>query len=406
MTPVMSPMRTAIIGGLLVAMGSISMALYTPAMPTLVRTFQTDPATIKLTLTVYFAGFSLAQLISGPVSDAFGRRPTTLAFFVIYILGSLICAVTPTVDWLLVGRVLQGIGAAAGVALSRAMVRDQFTGQASAQIMNAIGITLTLGPALSPTLGGLLLTSFGWHSIFIAMVIYGCGLAALVTFALPETLPQRDPSKLQPRTILRNYSILLFDSRFVRPTLVMALSVGGLYTMAAILPFVLVDQVGLTPTQFGMGMLLQSGSFLLGSLIVSRILKHRDARKVVPFGLAAILISGLTMAVVLRVIEPSFLSVMLPVGIWAFGLAFVLPAITTDALAPFPKVAGSASALMGFLQIGAGFAGTLVSALFAEPLTALATLLPLMGLATALIYASGGKSGRKPGTASGVAPAE
>ncbi|WP_239025015.1 multidrug effflux MFS transporter [Rhodoligotrophos defluvii] len=405
MTPLMSPTRTAIMGGLLVAMGSISMALYTPAMPALVHTFQTDPATIKLTLSVYFAGFSVAQLISGPFSDAFGRRPTTLAFFAIYIAGSLICAVTPTVDWLLAGRVLQGIGAAAGVALSRAIVRDQFTGQASARIMNAIGMTLALGPAISPTLGGILLTSFGWHAIFIAMVLYGAGLAALVVFALPETLAERDPSKLRPRTMLRNYAMLIRDGRFAKPTLVIALCLGGLYTMAAILPFVLVDKVGLTPTQFGLGMLMQSGSFLAGAMIVSQILRHRDARKVVPVGLGAILISGIAMAVVLRTVEPSFLSVMIPVGIWAFGLAFVLPATTTDALAPFPKVAGSASALMGFLQIGAGFTGTLAAALFGEPLTALATLLPIMGVTAGLIHLSALRS-RKQASASSIAPAE
>src|SRR6185312_10235138 len=157
----MTERRATIIGAMLVALGAISMSLYTPAMPTLVTAFGTSIATIKLSLTLYFAGFACAQLVAGPLSDAFGRRPVALGFLAIYVVASLVAMAAPDVGWLLGGRLFQGIGASAGIAISRAIVRDRFGGQQSSRIMNAIGISMAVGPALSPTVGGLILASLG-----------------------------------------------------------------------------------------------------------------------------------------------------------------------------------------------------------------------------------------------------
>ena len=132
---VMTERRATLIGALLVAIGGMSMSLYTPAMPALVTSFATTIPTIKLSLTLYFAGFATAQLIVGPLSDAYGRRPAVLSFLAIYLAASLMAMAAPSVGWLLAGRLLQGIGASAGVAISRAIVRDRFTGQRSARII-------------------------------------------------------------------------------------------------------------------------------------------------------------------------------------------------------------------------------------------------------------------------------
>ncbi|HQS45066.1 MAG TPA: MFS transporter, partial [Xanthobacteraceae bacterium] len=123
MTPVMSQNRTAIIGALIVVIGPLSMSLYTPALPALVHAFNSTPSAMKLTLSVYFCGFAFSQLLCGPLSDAFGRRPAALGFFAIYVAGSLVAAFAPDMVWLVVGRGLQGIGVAAGPAISRAIVR-------------------------------------------------------------------------------------------------------------------------------------------------------------------------------------------------------------------------------------------------------------------------------------------
>ncbi len=374
----MTERRATVIGALLVALGAMSMSLYTPAMPTLVTVFGAPIATIKLTLTLYFAGFAFSQLIVGPMSDAYGRRPVALGFLGIYIAASIVCMVAPTVDWLLAGRLLQGIGASAGIAVSRAIVRDRFAGQQSSRVMNAIGIAMAVGPAASPTLGGLILASLGWHAIFVFMAVYGVVLTALIIAFMPETLQSRDPSRFHPRRLLANYGRIIADPRFLQPALVVGFTIGTLYASATMLPFVLIDRAGLTPVAFGIGMLAQSGSYILGSFATRLLMRRYPAERLVPYGIGFALAGGLLLAVLLRLDEPTYLSVMGPVALIAFGIALAQPAATTAALAPFPTIAGSAAALLGFAQTGGGLAGSLAAALLHEPVLALATVIPTM----------------------------
>ena len=146
--PLMSERRVSLLGALLVAIGPISMALFTPAMTEIVRAFGTTEAAVKMTLSLYFAGFALAQLVCGPLSDGFGRKPVALAFMGIYLLASALALFAPTIEFLIAARFLQGVGAAVGVAISRAVVRDLFTNERSARIMNLIGMILGIGPAI------------------------------------------------------------------------------------------------------------------------------------------------------------------------------------------------------------------------------------------------------------------
>lgn len=393
----MTPTRTAWIGAILVALGPISMALYTPAMPALVAAFGTTIGTIKLTLTVYFAGFALAQLACGPLSDAYGRRPVTLAFMLLYVVASLVAFLAPTVEIMLAARFLQGIGAAAGVAISRAIVRDLFDGQEAARIMNTVGIMLALGPALSPTLGGLTLDLLGWHAIFGLMVLYGLAAVFVVHFVMPETNRAPDPSRVRPRGLVAAYAALLVEPRFVLPSVILGSSLGALYALGTMLPFVLVDRAGLTPTQFGLGMIAQSGSFAAGGLLVRRLLVKTDAGRLVLPGILIGLAAALVLAVLMRTVPPTFATVMIPIGVYAFSLALIMPGPSTSALAPFPHMAGAAAALLGFMQMGGGLVGSLVAALFGDPVAALGTILPammLIALAASLLGINAGKSGK------------
>lgn len=376
----MSARKTSAVGALLVALGPISMALYTPAMPQLVAVFGADVSTVKLTLTVYFLGFAAAQLVCGPMSDAWGRRPVVIGFTGFYLIGSIIAVFAPSIEWLLAARLVQGIGAAAGVAVSRAMVRDLFTGRESVQVMNMIGLMLAAGPALSPTIGGITLDLFGWQAIFLVMVLYGLVVVAVFVTSVPETLAARNPASARPRGLVAGYLTLLKDRRFLRPAIIMACSVGSLYTLATILPFVLIDEAGLTPTEFGVGMLAQSGSFMLGSLVMNRLLASIDAHRLVPMGLALIVGGALLLPLLALLVEPGFLTVMGPVGLLAFGIPFVMPSMLTESLAPFPHIAGAAAALSGFLQMGGGLLGSALAAIMGEPVLALATIVPVMAL--------------------------
>lgn len=382
----MSERRTAALGAALVAIGPVTMALYTPAMPVLAEAFDTSRSMIKLTLTAYFAGFALTQLICGPLTDAFGRRPVTLAFLLLYLASTLLATFAPTVEWMIVARTLQGIGAAVGISVSRAIVRDQFTGQTSARIMNTIGTMLAIGPAISPTIGGLTLELFGWREIFWFMVVYGVVLMLAVALWMAETNRFIDRENLRPARLVSNYITLLRDPSFLRPSLLVGFGIGSIYTLATILPFVLIDQLGLSPSQFGFGMMVQSGSFISGTLVTGRLLRRVEADRLIPYGLTGLVLASTAMVATHQLLPMSFLAVMLPVGLFAFSLATVLPAAMTTSLQGFPQMAGAAASMTGFLQFGTGILGSALAAWLGDPSLAMLIVAPGMPMLAVLSY--------------------
>jgi len=383
--PVMSERKVSIIGALLVGIGPVSMALFTPAMPEIVRAFGTTEAAVKMALSSYFAGFAFAQLVCGPLSDGYGRRPITFAFMAIYLVATVAALLAPTIELLVLARFFQGVGAAVGVAISRAIVRDLFTNERSARIMNLIGLILGIGPALAPTLGGITLTLFGWHAIFVFMLIAGVVIILVVRFSMVETVA-RDLSRIHPAALMRSYRKLLTDPYFTMCSLVLGGGIGAIYALATILPFILIDEAGLTPTEFGLGMLMQSGSFFFGSLVVRRMMRRMGAYRLVPIGLVFIACGSLACAASLSLLEPTFLSVMLPVGIFVFGNAFTMPAMTTASLAGYPHMAGAAASMNGFFQMGGGLAGGIAAAIIGDPVVAMATVIPAMGVTAVLAW--------------------
>lgn len=377
----MSERRVGMIGALLVALGPVSLALFTPAMPQITHDFATTESMVKMTVSLYFAGFALAQLVCGPLSDGFGRKPVIMAFIAIYLFASVVALVSPSIEVLIAARFLQGIGGSVGVAIARAVVRDLYVGEGSARIMNLIGLILGIAPAVSPTLGGVTMELFGWHAIFVLMVLFGATVALVCHRALKETVA-RDLSRIRPRALSASYGRLFSSSYFMACGLVMAGGMGAFYTLAVILPFIMMNRIGLSPMAFGLAMLLQSGAFFAGSLAVRQTIGRFGAYRILPFGIACIVAGSLALGVLLRVFEPTFWLVMGPVMLYAFGGAFIMPAMSTASLAPFPHMAGAASALSGFLQMGGGLIGGLIAGLFADPVAALATILPGLGLVT------------------------
>ncbi|MCC5969126.1 MAG: multidrug effflux MFS transporter [Pararhodobacter sp.] len=383
-TPLMSERRVSLLGALLVATGPVAMALYTPSMPSIVTELATTEGMVQITLVVFYAGFAFAQLVAGPLSDALGRRPVVLGFMLLFLVGSLISMLATSIDVLILGRLLQGVGAAVGVTTARALVRDLFRGQQAARIMNMIGIILAVAPVISPTLGGVLLMAGGWRWIFVLMVLYASALVLVVWLSMRETVA-RDLRLLAPLSMWRNYRLLAGNAHFMLATGVVTGAIGAFYTLAVLLPFILMDRVGLNPVQFGLAMLMQSGSFLAGALVMRVLLRYVSAYRLAGMGVGLMLLGSLG---TLRLLwaEPDFLSVMLPVAIYAPAIAFVMPAMTTAAMIPFPKIAGSASALMGFLQMGAGLAAGIAAALLGNALLGMALFIPALGVLSSLCY--------------------
>ncbi len=380
----MSVRRVSLLGALFIATGPIAMALYTPAMAQVVSAYSTTNSLVKMTLTLYFAGFATAQLIAGPLSDALGRRPVIIGFMLLFVVASLLALVAPTIETLIGARFMQGIGASAGVAISRALVRDMFEGDESSRIMNLMGIILAAAPALAPALGGVLVTHLGWRSVFALMMLFGASVIVITIWGLRETVVA-DRSRLNLRKLGSSYLKLIANRHFMTTSLTVAGAIGAIYALATILPFILMQRLGLSPTEFGLGMLLQSGSFFAGSLLVRQLMKRHSAYRLVTPGLVIISL-GSTVILTLLLGDPTFLRVMVPVAVYTFGIAFVMPAMSTAALAPFPHIAGAASSLMGFMQMGAGLLVGSLAGLFSDPVVALAVLIPIMASVASLSY--------------------
>ena len=315
-----------------------------------------------------------------------GRRKVAIGFSALYVLGSVGVALGGSVETLLAGRMLQGIGVSVGVALSRAMVRDQFTGAESIRILTLINLILTVAPAVAPTLGSAILLVGNWHLLFLVMAGFGAALMALIGLVARETHPPEARVKLSPTTIIGNYGRLLSDARFMLPALVLALSFGGFYGFAALLPFILIDEIGLSTFQFAMVMLIQTGAFISGNVLAGYAARRLDGLAMVRIGLVLIGLAGLGFALGPRLFPGQVLAVMVPVALWMLSLAFIGPSTTAAAMADFGRIAGAAGALTGVFQVGGGFVGsTLASVAFVTASGALTTLMPIMAALTIVV---------------------
>ena len=365
----------------MVATGPLSLTLYSPALPTLVLDLGTTDAGGKLTLSVYFAAFAVAQLICGPLSDRYGRRGVGIAFFLIYVLGSLVSVAAPTLEVLFLGRFIQGFGVSAGVALSRAMVRDQFTGSEAIRILTLINLILTVTPAVAPTLGSVILLLGTWHHMFMVMAGFGLAIVALLAMGARETLPEDARVPIRLSVVIGNYRRLLASPDFLLPSLLLGMVFSGFHGFTALLPFLLIGDMGLSPLQFAMAMLVQTASFIAGNLVVGYLSTRISSRRLVLIALFLLALGGLGFALLPNLFPGSVLAIMAPVGVWMLALAFVSPTSTAAAMSGFGRIAGAAGAMTGFFQVGGGFAGSLAAGmLWGDARAVLTLLLPVVAV--------------------------
>lgn len=383
--PLMSEIKVTLIGALLIAIGPVSMVLYTPALPQMVQYFGSTDALVKMTVTLYFGGFAITQLFCGPISDAVGRRPVVLAFMAIYLLACLMILFSSSIEVMLAARFLQGVGAAAGMAIARAIVRDVFADARAMRIMNLMGLFIAIAPAIAPAIGGLTIMVAPWKALFALMAVMGIGIIYVTIFVMRETV-QRDLSRLRPGALLASYRHLLTTPYFMLASLVVAAAIGAVYMLATILPFILMEQVGLSPAAYGFSQILQAGAFIIGALAVQSLLARKGANALVPIGFGVVIAGSVGLLVLLALFGPTFLTVMGPIAVYSFGIAFIMPAMLTNSLMPFPKMAGAASALTAFLQMTAGLASSALASVFTNPTVALATIMPAMGFGATLCW--------------------
>lgn len=376
---VMSERRVALLGALLAGLGPLSLALFTPAMPVIAEVFETSPAIVQQTLSVYFAGFAVAQLVSGPLADRFGRKVVVQVFLLTYVVGSIGSLLAPTIQVMIWFRLLQGCGAAAGLVMSRAIVRDLFADEASARVLNVINILLGVAPAIAPAIGSATMLFGGWEGPFALMLGLGLLSLAAMQFALAETLP-RQVKAVASRNPVRDYLAIMRNPTFTWPALSAAAAVATFYTQSTVLSFVVMGQLGYDAGTFGLLMLVVSSGYFFGSILARFLMRWLGALGLVPLGLGILLISTCAMAGLLLLMPPNLASLTIPVTLMMLANALLLPGLYAACLSPFRDMAGAAAAISGFLTMGAGLIGSLLVSLFPSPSAGLAVIEPILAI--------------------------
>jgi DHA1 family bicyclomycin/chloramphenicol resistance-like MFS transporter len=345
----------------LVAVGTLSTSLYAPSMPTLVAEFGTTTDRVKLTLTVFLAGFAAGQLVYGPLSDRFGRRGVLMGGLLVYCLGNLACVAATGLETMLAGRFLQALGACAGTVLGRAVVRDVHGREGTARILAWIAAAMAISPALGPTVGGHLHVWFGWRANFVLLTAVSVLLLASVWLFLRETNPAPEPEATDWTRLLRSFALLLGDRCFLGWLLCGSLIYAGLYVYIAIAPFLFIDRLGFRPDEFGLLTIFTTSCYLLGTLAAGRLARRVGLRRLMLVGCGAALAGGLLM-LGLAFVTLSTPSVLGPMMLFSFGMGITLPSALAGGMLPFPKSAGTASALLGAAQQSLAAASTFAAA--------------------------------------------
>lgn len=365
----------------LVAFGPISTDLYLASLPDMARDFGVGIEQAQLTLSVFLAGFAATMLIYGPLSDRFGRRPVILGGVLIYLVGSVACTFAPTMETLIASRFLQALGACCGPVVGRAVVRDVYPREQAAKVLSYMASAMAMAPFAAPILGGWLHTLFGWRSNFVLLTVFGLILLVAVYRLLDETNAHRDRAALSPTAMLINYRTLLGDRRVLGYMLTVALSFSGMFAFISASSFVLIEVMGLPPALFGFGFAVVIGGYITGGLVAGRHTHRLGLDRMIRLGVMGCAVSGLVAAALAWAGITAMAAVLLPLMVFFLCAALVLPNSTAGAIAPYPRMAGAASALVGFLQMSMGAAiGWLHAATFDHTTRPLGTLVAVLGV--------------------------
>lgn len=355
----------------LAALGALATNIMLPAFPAMANDLGVAPGDMAWTLSSFFLVFAVGQLFVGPLADAWGRAPFVVGGLAVFVAGSIVCALAPSLPVLIAGRAIQALGACAASVLARAIARDLYHGPELTRALALVMIAMAAAPGFSPALGTGMTLMLGWRSIFLLVAVAGALVALHYRLSAGETLPRerRRPARL--RTIAHTYAGLALDPCFIFPALAVSLVIGCLYSFFGAAPAILMTDMGLSATSlsifFAATVLVVFGS----GLITARLARRWGAPSVGMAGILIAMTGGLWL--VLQSGAPTPPQFMAAVTLFLAGMGLINPIGTAIALEPFGDQAGIASALLGFFQMACAAIGTAtISALSVGPATAFA----------------------------------
>ncbi|MBG9387688.1 multidrug effflux MFS transporter [Caenimonas aquaedulcis] len=352
----MSPRLVVVVLALLLGIQPVTTDLYLPALPALTQSLAAPVSQAQLTLTMLLLAFGTSQLVWGPLSDRFGRRPVLLCGLGAYTLASIACALAPSMSLLIACRTIQGAAMGAAVMGARAIVRDLYTPETGARMMSR-GLTgLGFIACACAPVGGLLSDWIGWRFALAAPALFGTLAFLVVALRFEETAPRTNPNALQPATLVSTWLAIVRHPTFLTYSALSTASYAGLFTFLASSSFVFIQVLGLTRTQYGLVMFSMAAVYIAGTFWCRRLLPRFGVRRSVAIAGGVSVLAGTAMGAMALAGLHTTWAIALPFCIFMFAHGVHQPCGQSGAIAPFPQAAGAASALNGFLMMVAAFA--------------------------------------------------
>ncbi|RYZ25994.1 MAG: Bcr/CflA family efflux MFS transporter [Chitinophagaceae bacterium] len=369
--------------GLLSAIGPFSIDMYLPGFPTIAADLNTTVDQVSYSLSSFFVGICVGQMICGPLLDRFGRKKPLYVGLVLYIIASLGCAVAGSIEALIGFRFLQALGGCVGMVAPRAIIRDVFPVNENAKIFSLLVLVIGVSPIVAPTAGSFFISAFGWHSVFVVLAIVTAILFIAVIFFLPES-KRPDPNfSLRPKPILNSFLYVIKEPQFYTYALTGAISSAGLFAYLSGSPYVFMELYKVTEQHYSWIFALIAAGLIGSSQLNNLFLKRYSSEQIIKVVLLMQTLVGLTLAIGTATGFLGLYSTIFLIFLFLSCQGFSFPNSSALSMAPFNKEAGSASALMGALQMGIGAVASALVGLFFNN-----TALPMAAVMAACAFAA------------------
>jgi DHA1 family bicyclomycin/chloramphenicol resistance-like MFS transporter len=378
--------------GLLSAIGPLSIDMYLPAFPSIAKGLHTSVSSVMLSLSSFFIGISVGQLLYGPLLERFGRKNPLYFGLALYAISSLACATAMSVETLIIFRFFQALGGCVGMVASRAMVRDLFEVKDNAKVFSTLMLVVAVSPIIAPTLGGFITTYLGWRIIFVMLIIVIALIILGIYLLLPESKKPDPNFSLKPKSIISGFAAIIKHPQFRVYTFTGAVAYAGLYAYISGSPYVFMEVFKVTEQHYGWIFAIIAAGLIGASQLNSVFLKKHTSEQIIKVVLTVQGVIGIVLVSTSIFGFSELYSTIVLVFLFLCCQGFLFPNASALSMAPFGHNAGNASALMGFIQMSVGaFMSAMVSILHNESTLPMTGVMAFCTLTASLIYALGKK---------------